>query len=114
MKESPHPCQMGESSARKDCGQISPITDFEIEDGVFKKYLGDSETVAIPDGVTSIGDNAFWNCSSLISIDIPDSVISIGDEAFFGCDSLESIEVPKSVTHIGRNAFPVDAKIIRV
>ena len=35
MKESPHPCQMGESSARKDYGQISPITDFEIEDGVF-------------------------------------------------------------------------------
>ena len=73
-----------------------------------------SETVAIPDDITSIGDNAFWNCSSLISIDIPDSVTSIGDEAFFGCDSLESIEVPKSVTHIGRNAFPVDAKIIRV
>ena len=128
---------MGENSARKNRNQISPITDFEIENGVLKEYLGSSETVAIPDGITSIGDNAFWNCSSLISIDIPDGVISIGDsafewckslqsihipdsvtsigdEAFFGCDSLESIEVPKSVTHIGRNAFPVDAKIIRV
>ena len=138
MKESLCPCQIDENAARKDCGQIFPITDFEIENGVLKKYLGKSETVVIPEGVvtsigdeafiwcrfiksiyipndiTSIGDNAFWNCSSLISIDIPDSVTSIGDEAFFGCDSLESIEVPKSVTHIGRNAFPVDAKIIRV
>ncbi|WP_302338350.1 leucine-rich repeat domain-containing protein [uncultured Ruminococcus sp.] len=114
MKESLCPCQIDENAARKDCGQISPITDFEIEDGVLKEYLGNSEIVAIPDDITSIGDNAFWNCSSLISIHIPDSVTSIGDEAFFGCASLESIKIPKSVTHIGRNAFPVDAKIIRV
>lgn len=114
MKESLHPYQTDENATRKDCGQVSPIADFEIEDGVLKKYLGNAETVVIPDDITSIGDNAFWNCSSLISIHIPDSVTSIGDEAFFGCDSLESIEVPKSVTHIGRNAFPVDAKIIRV
>ena len=114
MKEPLRPHQTDENSARKYCGQVSPIADFEIEDGVLKEYRGDSETVVIPDDITSIGDNAFWNCSSLISIHIPDSVTSIGDEAFFGCDSLESIEVPKSVTHIGRNAFPVDAKIIRV
>ena len=41
--------------------------------------------------VTSIGNDAFWNCSDLTSVDIPDSVTSIGDRAFRDCDSLKSI-----------------------
>lgn len=45
----------------------------------------------IPDGVTSIGDNAFDNCKSLTNLVIPDSVISIGWYAFSYCDSLTSI-----------------------
>ena len=43
--------------------------------------------ITISDGVTSIGDLAFSNCSSLTSITIPDSVTSIGDDAFYGCNS---------------------------
>lgn len=48
---------------------------------------------AIPDSVTSIGDDAFCYCDNLTKIVIPDSVTSIGDGAFFECDSLTSIEV---------------------
>ncbi len=43
----------------------------------------------IPDGVMSIGEYAFYGCSSLTSIEIPDSVTSIGDDAFYNCSSLE-------------------------
>ena len=48
--------------------------------------------VVIQDGVTSIGEYAFWKCSSLTSIEIPESVTSIGESAFTGCTGLESIK----------------------
>ncbi len=61
--------------------------------------------IIIPDYVTSIGEWAFYNCSSLTSITIPDSVTSIGEWAFWGCSSLTSITIPDSVTSIGYMAF---------
>ena len=59
----------------------------------------------IPDGVTGIGDYAFYNCSSLTSITIPDSVTSIGSSAFYWCTSLKSITIGDSLTSIGKLAF---------
>ena len=62
-------------------------------------------TFDIPDGVTTIGDEAFFECYLLTSIEIPASVTTIGDEAFFECCLLTSIEIPASVTSIGNYAF---------
>ena len=63
------------------------------------------QSIIIPDSVTSIGDNAFWLCSSLQSVTIPDSVTSIGDRAFKDCSSLQSVAIHDSVTSIGDRAF---------
>ena len=64
-----------------------------------------SGSYAIPDSVTSIGSNAFYNCKSLTSVTIPGSVTSIGEYAFDDCTSLTSVTIPNSVTSIYWGAF---------
>jgi hypothetical protein len=59
----------------------------------------------IPNSVTSIGDGAFGDCSSLTSITIPNSVINIGSGTFIYCSSLSSITIGSSVASIGYEAF---------
>ena len=62
-------------------------------------------SVIIPEGVTSIGNSAFYGCSGLTSINIPEGVTSIGNYAFDGCRGLTSINIPEGVTSIGNSAF---------
>ena len=87
------------------------LTEYYIPDGV--KTIGEVvfydcsslTSVIIPDSVTIIGEGAFLFCSSLTSVTIPDGVTTIGDYAFAGCCSLTSITIPDSVTIIGEHAF---------
>ena len=84
------------------------------------KYTGD---IVIPEEViymnrtrkvTSIGDYAFYNCSSLTSVTIPNSVTNICNHAFEWCSDLTSIEISNYVTTIGDNAFYACAKLTSV
>ena len=92
-------------------GSHSNITEVLIEQGVTS--IGDCAffecdsltSVTIPDSVTSIGDKAFDGCYGLTSVTIPNSVTNIGDDAFYQCYSLTSITIPGSVTSIGDDAF---------
>lgn len=61
--------------------------------------------IFLADGITSIGNYAFKDCSLLNRIYIPNSVTSIGDYAFKGCSNLNSISIPNFVTSIGKYAF---------
>ena len=55
--------------------------------------------------VTSIGNEAFSQCTELTSVTIPDSITSIDDSAFHYCSGLTSVTIPNNVTHIGNSAF---------
>ncbi len=70
-------------------------------------YLNGEEVkdIIIPNTVTSIGDYAFFGCTSLTSVTIPSSITSIGESAFKGSTSLTSVTIPSSVTSIGEYAF---------
>ena len=87
------------------------LTEYTIPDGVTSIGEGafadcsSLTSVTIPDGVTSIGIEAFAYCSSLTSVTIGNSVTSIGESAFVGCSSLTSVTIPDGVTSIGSSAF---------
>ena len=68
-------------------------------------YRGTGSTVIIREGTTRIGDKAFQNCTSLVSVTIPNTVTTIGNYAFQGCTSLTSVIIPNSVTNVGEMAF---------
>jgi hypothetical protein len=55
--------------------------------------------------VTSLGDYAFWNCTSLTGVTLPNGITNVGEEAFEGCTGLTSVTIPNSVTSIGEYAF---------
>ncbi len=69
--------------------------------GEYKSYIAH---IVMPDGLTSIGDFAFYDCSALTSVTIPNSVIRIGIRTFAN-SGLTSLTLPNSVTNIGNLAF---------
>ncbi|MCI8399819.1 MAG: leucine-rich repeat protein [Oscillibacter sp.] len=56
--------------------------DFNIRDGILRKYNGPGGDVTIPEGVKEIGDEAFRFCESLTSVIVPKSVTKIGRDVF--------------------------------
>lgn len=77
------------------------------------KAFSDSRTlisISIPNSVTNIGVEAFYNCSNLTSINIPSSVEIINDEAFYGCKNLETVtcyatKVPLTYSNTFKDAY---------
>lgn len=64
-------------------------------------------SVVIPDSITEIGNNSFYNCTQLTSVQIGSgsALASIGCNAFSGCRTLAEMYIPASVTSIGDSAF---------
>ena len=80
----------------------APVT--EISGGAFRDAL-DLTVLHLPEGLSTIGNYAFFNCQRLISVSLPESLKHIGSNAFGWCIDLESITIPKNVESIGEGAF---------
>jgi len=75
---------------------------------------GKTGTVAIPDGVIRIAENAFYGCKNLTAVEIPDSVTSIGESAFLECTNLARVNIPERIAKIEPSAFSSCTNLIDV
>ena len=82
---------LNESSTKKTT--LKKVTNADIVDG---KYI-------VPDGVTTLGDDCFYSCTALETIDLR-GVTTLGDRCFYGCAALQSIDL-KGVTMLGDGCF---------
>lgn len=96
---------MAVTDVAKESARPNSEDDFDIQNGVLIKYTGRSQEVVIPNGVTSIGEMAFFNNTSITSVVIPEGVTSIENGAFSTCWNLASVTLPKTLTNIERQAF---------
>ena len=82
------------------------IPNFETsEDVAWYAVRHSVEEIKISEGITSIGDYAFYYCPALEEIKIPATVTYIGNYAFAFCSSLEGIELPDALTVLGEGCF---------
>lgn len=85
---------------------------YDIDRGTYSvaKYTGNDTSLIIPysyrsSPVAAIADRAFYQCTTLNSVELPDSITSIGDYLFYGCTSLEHVNLPKNITTLTARTF---------
>ena len=112
--ELPSPLTSIGGSAFSSCTGLTHVT-FNCNVPNYALYIVDSDSpfyqctninsVAIGEGVTSIGIFAFYHCTWMTSIELPSSLTTIGRSAFYNCTGLTSITIPEGVTSIDQNVF---------
>lgn len=83
----------------------SYFNDFSRAAPWMEHYWNQIRTVVVDEGVTQIGNYAFYTCENLVSVSLPSSLTSIGEYAFCACLHLPTINFPEGLKSIGEIAF---------
>ena len=94
-----------EAVMRRRREQEEQDKEFKIRKGILIKYNGSGSRVTVPEGVSEIGDKAFFRCKGLEYVSLPESVTAVGEDAFYECPDLEGIHLPDSLRKIGWGSF---------
>lgn len=113
-------------SSKADTHYTLPDTCTEIEDWAFigngfletidlanVKTIGEQvfyhctalQSIDIPEGVDTVGYATFYNCTALERVGLPSTLTTVGDYSFFNCMNLREIQIPEAATMIGAYAF---------
>ena len=82
-----------------------PMDDFRYGTAPWKDQNDDIKSVVIEDGVTSVGDSAFYWCRELTNVTLPETLTVIADQAFESCNKITTVKMSKNVESIGSWAF---------
>ena len=74
---------------------------FDVKNRILRKYNGTQEKVIIPEGIKTIGNYAFENCSSVKELIVPEGVTRLSTYSFVNCTGLTRVELPQSIEEIG-------------
>ncbi len=114
-----------------------PMTDYDTGSVPWYSYRAQIREAILSEGVTTVGQSAFQDCSALTSVEIPTGVITakknafngctaltaiafpygfknVGESAFQGCSSLTSVDIPDSVASFGKSAFSGCSKLMSI
>lgn len=97
-----------------DVGNIDLSTDSDNYPSGIEIFNSSVGEIILPEGLTTIGENAFWGFEALAEITIPPKVTTIGKGAFGSCFEIEEIVIPASVESIGENAFSLCSKLKKI
>ena len=79
--------------------------DFEIKGTALVRYLGNAETVIVPDGITSLEPTAFRHNQHIVHVKLPDTLEEIKFRAFESCEKLQSVNIPPKIDRLEFNTF---------
>ena len=107
------------SGVLADCADITDIGGIsfgaltEIPSGMFSGCKNIKQVV-IPEGITTLGDNAFLNATGIKAVQLPSTLKKLGDYVFFGCKALVSVTFAEGLQEISNYAFGNDAALMEI
>jgi len=99
-----------ENESRLNKYELSKIEDIKNDDfvvkaGVITKYLGNDKKIIIPEGILELMSCLFWDNQIIEEVVLPDSLTNISGDTFYNCSNLKKVNIPANVKLMGNNPF---------